>query len=95
MQQKIGKQVEVAVTYKGTEIVPVKLRWDKKEYRLIKLGLVYPVREGITKHWFFSVSTDTLCFLLDHNTSDLSWTLVEVSDGLVDVLVHPHMALRS
>lgn len=84
MQEKIHEKVSVITLYTKENGInmPVKLRWHKKLFFLTKLGYHHKYREGKTLVHIFSVSNSDIAFRLEFNTDTLSWTLMEVSDGI-------------
>lgn len=86
MQETIKEKVSVVMVYdrQTSQIMPVRLKWQGKEYRLAKLGLHHTVRVGRTLHHIFSVTDGTTFFRLNLDTENLQWTLEQISDGLAN-----------
>lgn len=84
MLQDINAPVSVKIIYDDTKhlVMPYSLKWQNRVYSLTKLGLHYKYRQGNTLFHVFSVASDTLCFKLILDTSNLFWTLEQISDGL-------------
>lgn len=86
MNEQINEKVSVVSVYdrfKGT-VLPVKMRWQGKEYTITKFGYYHKRREGRAIIHTFSVSTDSMFFKLCCNSETLHWTLEEISDGLAN-----------
>lgn len=84
MQEIINEKVSVITVYdrmKGS-VVPVKIRWQGKDYTIKTLGYYHKKKEGKTLLHVFSVATASMFFKLCCNSETLHWTLEEVSDGL-------------
>lgn len=83
MTEKINERVDVITIYRkaGAIVMPYKLRWNGREYKITTLGYHHKVKEGKTVVHVFSVSNDELAFRLRFNTDTLSWILEEVLDG--------------
>jgi len=86
MTQKISEPVSVELIYDHRQrfTIPRRLFWKGRSYPLIKLGLHHTFRRGKDLHHIFSVSSAELFFRLRLDTTNLSWTLEELSDGLPD-----------
>lgn len=86
MTERIQENVDVITVYRSenTGTLPLKIRWRKRDYLMKKLGYHHTERVGRDLHHIFHVANDHLSFRLRHNTSNLSWTLEEVSDGNPD-----------
>lgn len=86
MIEKINEKVTVLSLYDrdSKNIVPVKVKWQGKVYRITKLGFHHAVRVGRVLHHVFSVTAEAMFFRLNLDTETLSWTLEEVSDGLTN-----------
>jgi hypothetical protein len=83
MLEKINEKVDVITIYKrfGTIVSPYKIRWNGRDYRILKIGYHHKVRQGSSIHHIFSVSSESLAFRLRFDSETMYWTLEEVSDG--------------
>lgn len=83
MNEKINERIDVITIYRktGALVMPYKLRWNGKEYKITKLGYHHKIKEGKTLIHIFSCSNDSLAFRLRFNSDTLSWILEEVLDG--------------
>lgn len=84
MIETINEKVSVITVHSREKhsVMPVKLRWQGRDYIINKLGYHHSVRQGRTLLHKFSVSTGTLDFRLSLDTETLGWVLEEVSDGI-------------
>lgn len=84
MLEKIDEKVSVVTIYSKEKslAMPVKLKWNDKVYVINKLGYHHKYKLGKTLIHVFSVSNSSLAFRLEFNSDTLTWTLMEVSDGL-------------
>ena len=79
----IQERVSVITKYDraaGT-VMPVKVRWQTKDYLMQKLGYYHRVRQGRTVQHIFHVTDGALDFRLRLDSDTLHWTLEQVSDG--------------
>lgn len=67
--------------HKTSKVRPLRVRWDGREYTIVKVGLHHSYRQGRTLFHVFSVASDAVFFRLVLNTDNLFWRLQEVSDG--------------
>lgn len=86
MLTKVNEKVSVLSLFdrQTAELKPVRLKWQGREYTITKLGMHHTLREGRVLHHIFSVTDGNIFFCLDLDTEDLSWTLKQTSDGMVD-----------
>ncbi|HNQ31272.1 MAG TPA: hypothetical protein PKG71_03670 [Candidatus Woesebacteria bacterium] len=83
MREMVHERVSVISVFsreKGT-VMPVKLRWQAKEYRMIKLGYYHRVPNGRFVNHIFHVTDGTTDFRLRFESETLHWILEEVTDG--------------
>ena len=84
MIERIHELVSVVAIYnheKGV-VFPRKVRWNKRDFTIEKLGYHHKIKNGRYVHHIFSVCNSTLAFKLLFDTETLHWWLEEVSDGL-------------
>lgn len=88
MTEKINEKVSVIALFKHTplknEVIPYKLKWQQREYKIAKVGFRHAIREGRNVFHIFTVSSDNLDFRLRFDTQNLNWTLEEVTDGFTN-----------
>lgn len=65
-------------------VTPKKLVWHQTVYDVDKLGLHYTFKKGLTLFHVFCVASKTLNFKLVLDTFDLSWSLEEVYDEILN-----------
>jgi hypothetical protein len=84
MLEKINERVSVVTVYSREtgKAVPVRLRWQGRDYQIRKVGYHHQARQGRVWVHVFSVSTGAMTFKLRHHPEDLTWILEEVSDGI-------------
>ena len=83
MHEIVNERVSVITIYdrqKGT-VIPAKIKWQAREYKITKLGYYHKVRDGRTTHHIFHVTDGHLDFRLNFDSETLHWKLEEVSDG--------------
>lgn len=83
MLELINERVSVITKYdrSASTVMPVKVRWQAKDYLMQKLGYYHKVREGRTIQHIFHVTDGSLDFRLRLDSDTLHWTLEQVSDG--------------
>ena len=88
MREKINEEVSVVMYFSARQraAAPHIINWRNTEYFVGKIGYHHVVKDGQTVHHIFSLvdKEETICFRLNFNTSNLHWTLEEVSDGLAN-----------
>ncbi len=86
MIQTLNEPISIQLVYdhKKRRVMPVAIIWQGQAEKVKKIGLHYMYRTGDTLYHVFTVNTDKLAFKLQLNTSNLFWTLEEISDGLPD-----------
>lgn len=84
MTQRVNAPVSVilAFDHKAHLVYPMKVYWEGRPYKVVKVGLHHTYRTGKTLFHVFSITTETLFFRLVLDTDNLSWKLEEISDGL-------------
>jgi len=83
MHEKINEKISVITKYdrmKGT-VMPIKLRWQGRDYIIEKLAYYHRIREGRNIHHIFYVSDGNMDFKLRLDSETLHWTLEETTDG--------------
>ena len=80
MPLKLDAPVTVIFGYDARKSVvkPLIIKWDGREYKIIKIGFHHTYREGRTLFHVFSVASTTAFFRLILNTDNLFWRLTEV-----------------
>jgi len=83
---EIDQRVEVVTVFKSrgnpTELVmPVKMRWGKKEITFTELGLRHPTKKGQRMVHVFDTSDGTNDYRLEFDAEMLTWTLVAILSG--------------
>lgn len=82
MSIKVDVPVMVEFTYDPVKKVcqPVLIKWEGREYEIVKIGLHHVYRQGKTLFHVFSVASRTAFFRLKLNTDNLFWRLEEVGN---------------
>ena len=86
MITKIGEKVSVNLVYNhaaGT-VIPQYIKWKNHVYAIEKLGLHYTLYRGNVLLHMFAVSNSDHYFLLEFNTSALTWILEEIADSMTN-----------
>jgi len=86
MKEIINEKVSVVTVYNRMKglVIPCKIKWQNRIYRIKKIGFHHTIREGRKLCHIFSVTDGNLDFRLKFDSETLHWTLEEVSDGLAD-----------
>lgn len=86
MIQQLADPVSVTLSHnhKNKETKPISVFWAGRTYPILKIGLHHTYRQGRTLYHVFSVVGNNIFFRLVLNTTNLSWRLTEVSDGIPD-----------
>jgi len=84
MIEKINEPITVLSIYErlGARVMPAKIKWNGRVYKITKLGFHHKVKIGQTLNHIFSVTDGKMFFRLRLDTDTLHWFLEEVSDGL-------------
>lgn len=83
MSEIINEKVSVLVYYDRDKVtvMPLKVKWQGRVYRIDKIGMQYPVRQGRKLlHYFAVITTDKTSFKLKYDTETMHWILEEVID---------------
>jgi hypothetical protein len=83
MSEIINEKVSVLVSYDRNtgKVMPCRVKWQGRVYKIMTVGLHYPVRKGRKLLHYFSVVTENnTSFKLKHDTETLHWILEEVID---------------
>lgn len=82
MSLKVDVPVSVVSAYdsKKSKVFPLLVKWDGREYKIIKIGFHHSFRQGRTLFHVFSAASDTAFFRLVLDTDTLFWRLTEVSE---------------
>lgn len=65
--------VEVIAQFNEQGLVPRIIRWGNHRYKIDRVNLVHPIKEGAVRIYFFSVSDGTNSWKLGFNTDTLKW----------------------
>lgn len=81
--QSVNEKVTIISLFdvdKGS-VMPVKMKWRGKIYRIHKLDYHNKFWDGRTRMHVYSVANDTMYFKLRLDTETLHWTLEEIYDA--------------
>lgn len=83
MYETINEKVDVVAIFgKGfQDVQPFKLRWNRREYVIAKVGYKHKVKEGKKIIHVFSCSDGSTFFELRFDAEDLAWMIGRVWDG--------------
>lgn len=77
--ERIEEEVAVLTKFRGGKIIPTRLSWNGKVYRVVEVTGRWTVREGQYKNYFFSVVADTGSFYeISFRTKDMVWILESI-----------------
>ena len=84
MNEVINEKVSVVLVYdrQKNNVMPYRLRWQGRDFKITKLGFHHKYRLGRTIQHIFSVTDGNTFFRLRLDTDTLQWTLEEISDGI-------------
>ncbi len=77
MSQTINESVNVVMVNN----TPLSMSWKNRDYRITKIGLRHDYLDGKTLIHIFSVLSNDLFLKLKFNTKNLTWNLMEISQG--------------
>jgi len=83
---KLEDRVEVVTVFKSRGepvdlVVPVKMRWGKKEISFTELGLRHPTKKGQRMVHVFDMSDGVNDYRLEFDAEMLTWTLTAILSG--------------
>lgn len=83
MLEKIHERISVLTSYSRdkAQVTIHRLRWNGRNYAITQIGYHHKIREGRNIFHVFHVNNDALSFKLQLDTENLSWWVLEVSDG--------------
>jgi hypothetical protein len=76
--EKIGEPVDVLALFTAGRIRPYAFRWNNRRYPVEKVNLVYTARDGLTRLFYFAVSSGATSYKLCFNASTMRWELEEL-----------------
>lgn len=65
-------------------VLPARVKWRGKTYRLAELGMHHSERRGIKKVHVFTFNVGTLDMRIEIDGESFAATLIAISDGLPD-----------
>jgi hypothetical protein len=83
MLEKLHERVSVLATYSRGKL-PVtihKVKWNGRVYSITQIGYVHKMRVGRNIVHVFHVNNTAIAFKLQFDTENLTWYVLEVSDG--------------
>lgn len=83
MIEKIHERISVATSYNRdkADITIHKVKWNGRVYPISQMGYHHKTRVGRNIFHVFHVNNNALSFKLQLNTENLTWWILEVSDG--------------
>lgn len=83
MHLRIREDVSVITVFdhENGVVMPAKITWRARDYNIEKVGLHHTYRKGRTLIHVFSCTDGNTFFRLEHDTDNLRWMLMEVTDG--------------
>jgi hypothetical protein len=83
MLEHIQEKISVITKYDRTTntTMPVKIRWQGRDYIMKKLAYYHKIRQGRVIQHIFHVTDGNLDFRLRMDSDLLSWILEEITDG--------------
>lgn len=86
MIEKVNEFVSVLVVFdsKKKKVIPKRIYWKGRVYKILKVGLHHKYRQGRILFHIFSVSTKGLFFRLKLDTESLFWKVEQITDGLAN-----------
>ena len=65
--------IDVIATFTENGIFPRIIKWGANRYKILKVNLVHPIKDGSVRIYFFSVSDGANAWKLGFNTESLKW----------------------
>lgn len=83
MNEVINEKVSVITLFDCEKrvVLPKKIRWQGRDYFILKLSYHHKIKQGTITFHIFHVTDGNMDFRLSLNTDNLHWTLEEVCDG--------------
>ena len=82
MHEILNDPIDVMVSFSENRVIPKRMRWNQRDYKIETINLVHTAHEGRKKIFYFSVSDLTNYFKLKLDPEHLEWHLVELyTDG--------------
>ena len=78
MHELLHDPIDVVVSFADHRVLPRRMRWNQREYKIDRVNLVHTTREGQKRVFYFSVSDQTNYFKLRLDPEELEWHLVEL-----------------
>jgi hypothetical protein len=80
MSQALNEPISVITIYNSDKqtVMPYKVKWHGRDYKITKLGYHHKVRVGRTLIHIFSICTETTAFKLQLDTDTLHWIVEEI-----------------
>ncbi|MDQ3099130.1 MAG: hypothetical protein M3Q44_05280 [bacterium] len=81
---QINEKVSVLTIFNAdtNKVLPYVVKWNNRKYTITKIGFRHKLNIGTTLHHIFSVTDGNTFFRLNFDTSNLHWTLEEVTDEI-------------
>lgn len=67
------ESIEVIAQFNQKGLIPRVMKWGNKTYKITEINLVHPIKEGLVRIYFFSVSDGVNAWKLGFNTESLTW----------------------
>ncbi len=79
---QVNEKVSVLTIFNAAQnkVLPYLIKWRNRKYTITKIGFRHKVNVGTTLHHIFSVTDGNTFFRLNFDTSNLHWTLEEVTN---------------
>lgn len=83
---EFNDRIEVVAIFKSrgdpaSLVMPVKMRWGKKEITFSELGLRHPTKKGQRMVHVFDMSDGVNDYRLEFDAEMLTWTLIAILEG--------------
>lgn len=78
MHEKIGEPVDVLAMFSEGRIRPYVFRWKSRRYTVEKVNLSYTARDGLTRLFYFAVSSGSTVYKLCFDSFRMRWELEEL-----------------
>lgn len=67
------ESIDVIATFTKEGIFPRIIKWGTNRYKILKVNLIHPIKDGSVRIYFFSVSDGANSWKLGFNTETLKW----------------------
>ena len=75
------ENIEVIAAFTKEGVFPRIIKWGANQYKILKVSLIHPIKDGNIRIYFFSVSDGSNAWKLGFNTDSLTWWIEDHYDS--------------